>query len=129
MLLISFATSVLRALRPTLEDVTGAKDSAEAGPTVEEVCPMQKLAREPGHISYDEVTGLPLDPKLVADAIKKELMFMRKLQVYHEVPVSYLYKCGLKVIGTRCSTRTKMMLRIHSSEQGWLRKKPTVLAS
>ena len=34
--------------------------------------------------------GLPLDPKLVADAIKEELMFMRKQRVYYEVPVSYL---------------------------------------
>ena len=61
----------------------------------------RKLAREPRQVSYDEVTGLPLDPKLVADAIKKELMFMRKLQIYHEVPVSYLDKSGLKTIGTR----------------------------
>ena len=80
----------------TLEDVTGAIDSAEVGPTVEEECPVQKIAREPGQISYDEVTGLPLDPKLVADAIKEELTFMRNLQVYHEVPVSFLDKSGLK---------------------------------
>ena len=46
---------------------------------------MQKLACEPGHVSYDEVTGLPLGPKLVTDAIKEELMFIRKLQVYHVV--------------------------------------------
>ena len=32
--------------------------------------------------------------KLVADAIKEELMFMRKLRVYQEVPVSYLDKYG-----------------------------------
>ena len=62
---------------------------------------MQKLAREPGKVSYDEVTGMPLDPKLVAGAIKEELMFMRKLRVYHEVLVSYLDKSGLKAIGTR----------------------------
>ena len=43
---------------------------------------MQKLGREPGQVSYDEVTGLPLDPELVTDAIKEELMFMRTLQVY-----------------------------------------------
>ena len=87
MLSNSFATSVLRGLRRTLEEVSGAIDSAEAGPTVEEECPVQKLAREPGQVSYNEVTGLPLDPKLVADVIKEELMFMCKLQVYHEVPV------------------------------------------
>ena len=39
---------------------------------------MQKHAHESGQISYDEATGLPLDPKMVADAIKEELMFMRK---------------------------------------------------
>ena len=84
-----------------MEEVIGAIDSIEAGPTVEEECLAQKLADEPGQVSYDEVTGLPLDPKLVADAIKEEFMFMRKLRVYHEVPVSYLDKSGLKAIGTR----------------------------
>ena len=33
-----FATSVLRGLRRTLEEVTGAIDSTEAGPTAEEEC-------------------------------------------------------------------------------------------
>ena len=28
-------------------------------------------------------------------------MFMRELQIYHEAPVSYLDKSGLKAIGTR----------------------------
>ena len=36
MLPISFATSVLRGLRRTLEEVPGAIDGAEAGPTVED---------------------------------------------------------------------------------------------
>ena len=60
---MSFASSVLRGLRRTLEDVIGATDSAEAGPTVEEECPVHKLAREPEQVSYDEVTGLPLAPQ------------------------------------------------------------------
>ena len=62
---------------------------------------MQKHAHESGQISYDESTGLPLDPKMVADALKEQLMFMRTLQVYHEVLVSFLDKSGLKAIGTR----------------------------
>ena len=70
-------------------------------PTVEEECPMQKLASEPGQVLLDEFNRLPLDPKMVADFIKEELRFMRKLQVKHEVPVSYLDKPGLKAIGTR----------------------------
>ena len=41
---ILFPTSVLLGLRRTLEDVTGAIDSTESGPTVEEECPVQKLA-------------------------------------------------------------------------------------
>ena len=98
---ILFATSVLRVLRRTLEEVAGAIDSTEAGPTVEEECPVQKRAREPGQVSCDEVTVLPLDTKLVADAIKEELMFMRGLRVYHEVLVSYPDTSGLKAIGTR----------------------------
>ena len=53
---------------------------------------MQKFAGESGQVSYDDVTGLQHDTKLVADAIKEELMFMRKLRVYHAVPVSYLDK-------------------------------------
>ena len=80
MLPISFATTALRGLRRTLEKVTGAIDSTEAGPTVEEECPVQELARELGQVSYDEITRLPLEPKLVADAIKKELMFMCKIR-------------------------------------------------
>ena len=40
---ISFAASVLRGLRRSLEDVTGALDSSEAGPTVEEEWLVQKL--------------------------------------------------------------------------------------
>ena len=62
---------------------------------MEEKWPVQKLAGESGQVSH---TGLPLDPKLVADAIKEELMFMREIRVYHEVPVD---KSGLKTIGTR----------------------------
>ena len=62
---------------------------------------MHKLAGESGHVAYDDITGLPLDPKLVADAIKEELMFMRKLQVFRELPASYLDESGLKAIGTR----------------------------
>ena len=61
MLPISFASSVMRGLRRTLEEVTGAIDSTEAGPTVEEVYLVQKVAREPGQVSHDEVTRLPLD--------------------------------------------------------------------
>ena len=98
---VTFATPVLRGLRQVLEEVTGATDSTEAGSTVEEECPVHKLAGESGQVAYDEITGLPLDPKLVAEAIKEELMFMRKLQVYHEVPASYLDESGLKSIGTR----------------------------
>ena len=67
---------------------------------MEEESPVQKLAGESGQVSCDEVTRLPLDPKLVADATKEELMFMRRLQVYQEVLLSYLDKSGLKA-GTR----------------------------
>ena len=98
---IAFATSVLRGWRRTLAEVTGAVDNVEAGPTVEEECPVQKHAHESGETSCDEATGLPLDPEMVADAVKDELMFMRKMQVYRAVLVSYLDKSGLKAIGTR----------------------------
>ena len=54
-----------------------------------------------GQVPYDELTGLPLELKLVGDAIKEWLMFMRKLQVFHEVLVGYLDKSGLKAIGAR----------------------------
>ena len=61
-----------------------------------------------------------LDPKLVADAIKEELMFMRKLQVYHEVPASYLDKSGLKAIGTRWGLHEqgRCCESIHPSQAG-----------
>ena len=105
---IAFATSVCH--------ITRAVDNVEAGPIVEEECLVQQHAHESGPTSDDEATGLPLDPKMVADAIKEELMFMRKLQVYHEVPVSYLDNCRW--------VYTNKGLRIHSSEPDWLREKP-----
>ena len=49
-----------------------------------------------------KTTGLPLDPKMVADVVKEELTFMRGCQVYHEVPVSHPDMSGLKAMGTRC---------------------------
>ena len=63
MLPISFATSVLRGLRQRLVEVTGAIDSAEAGPTVEEEGPVQKHAHESGQTSYEEAIGWPLYQK------------------------------------------------------------------
>ena len=53
--------------------------------------PCAEAASEPWQVSYDEVHCT------VADAIKEELVFMRELQVYHEVLVSYLDKSGLEV--------------------------------
>ena len=86
----------------------------------EEECPVQKLASEPGEkFHMSEITGLPLDPKLVADASKEELMFMRKLQVYHEIPVNYLDNSGLKAIGTRwVDTHKGCRESIHPSKAG-----------
>ena len=95
MLPVSFAISVLRGLRRTLEEVTGAIDSTEAGSTVEEECPVHKLAGESGHVAYGEITGFPLDRSHPGG-----VDVMRKLQVYHEVPASYLDESGLKAIGT-----------------------------
>ena len=68
---------------------------------MEEKCLVHKLAHESAQTSYDEVTGLPLDPKMVSDAFKEELMFMRFQQVYREGPACYLEKFGLKSIGAR----------------------------
>ena len=62
---------------------------------------MQKLAHESGRVLNDEVTGLPLGVKLMANNAKEELMFMRRLQVFLEVPASYGDKCGLKAFGTQ----------------------------
>ena len=98
---IAFATSILRALRRPLEEITGAADDVEARPTVEEECSAHRNAYESGQAFYDEAIGLQLDPKIVADAIKEESTFIRTLHVYHEVPASYLDMSGLKAIGTR----------------------------
>ena len=46
---------------------------------------MQKLAHESGQSSHEEATGLSVDPKMGLVVSSEELMFMRKLQVYHEV--------------------------------------------
>ena len=101
MLPVAFATSVLQGLRRTLDEIIGAIDDVEAEPTVEEECSAQKNVYESGQVSFDGSTGLPLDTKMVAHAIKDELMFMRELQVNHEVLVSYVDKSGLKAAGTR----------------------------
>ena len=57
---------------------------------MEEECLVQRNAYESGQACYDKATALPLDPKMVAGAVKEELAFMRRLQVYHEGPWSYL---------------------------------------
>ena len=79
---ITFATSVLRGLQRTLEGITGSVDAVA-----------------------DKLTTKQLDRrwtrKLVADAVKDELMFMRMLDVFLEVTSSYRDKSGLKPIGTR----------------------------
>ena len=67
---------------------------------MEEECLAQRNAFETPRACYDEKTGLLLDPKMVGDAVKDELMFMRKLQVYHEASLSFLDKFGLKDMRT-----------------------------
>ena len=47
---------------------------------------------------------------MVADLVKEKLVFMRRLQVYHEVPVSYIDKSGLQGIGIRWVYTNKVML-------------------
>ena len=51
----------------TLEEITGAGDDVEAGPTVR---PAQRNAYDSGRAHRDETNELPLDPKIVADAVK-----------------------------------------------------------
>ena len=85
-------------------------------------------AHESAQFSHDEAIGLPLDPKLVADTIKEGLMFMRKHQVYHEVPGSYLDKSRLKAIGTRWVYANKGDAA-SPFIRGWLPKKPRESAS
>ena len=63
-------TSILRCLRRTLEEIIGAIGNVEAGPTVEDECPTQRNAYESGRAYYNETTRLPLDSKIVADAVK-----------------------------------------------------------
>ena len=120
---IAFATSVLRGLRRTLAEISGAVGNVEAGPN-EKQCAVQKHAHESGHMSYDDATGLPLDPKMVADAVKGEFMFMRGLHIYHEVPVSDLDKSELKAIGTRWAYTIKGDAANPFTQQGWLRMRP-----
>ena len=99
---ISFDTSILRGLRRTLgRGHWSHLIVLELDRLWKRSVLCRSLQVNLGQVSYDEVTELPLDPKLVADAIKEELMFMRKLQVYHEVLVNYLDKSGLKATGTR----------------------------
>ena len=78
---IAFVTLVLGGLCRTLEDITGAVDDVRDGPTLEQECFAHRKAYESGRAYYDETTLLPPDPKTVADAVKEELIFMRRKQV------------------------------------------------
>ena len=53
------------------EAITGAIDAVEAVPTVEEECQAQKAAYAYGEAYDDWLVGLPLDPKMVDDAVKE----------------------------------------------------------
>ena len=68
---------------------------------MEEECPAQRNACEFAQTSYDEGSGLPVDSKMVADVVKEEFAFMRRLQVQYEFLRGYLDESGLKPTGTR----------------------------
>ena len=90
---------------------------------MEEECLAQGNAYKPGRAYHFETHGLSLDPKMVADAVKEELIFMRRLlHVHREFLVSHLDKSGLNAIETRWVT-----LQIHLSEHGWLHKRVSEL--
>ena len=60
-----------------MEELAGATDAVEARPTDEEECQAPKAASAHGEAFFVESTELPLDPKLVDDAVGKELEPMR----------------------------------------------------
>ena len=59
----AIATSVLRGLRRTVEEITGAVEYVEAGPSVEEECPAQRKANESGQAHYDENNWITAGPE------------------------------------------------------------------
>ena len=68
---------------------------------MKEECTAQRTPFESGQAYYDELVGLLVEPKMVADSVKEELAFIRRLQVHLEVLRSYLGERGLKHSGTR----------------------------
>ena len=61
---LRLATSVLRGLRRTQDEITGAVDAVEAGPAVEKECPAQrKDAYESGQACYDESIWMASGPE------------------------------------------------------------------
>ena len=83
------------------------QSGVEAELTVEEEYHAQTAAYTYGEADKEESTGLPLDPKMVAGAVKEELEPMRRFQVYHEMLESYLNESWLKATSSRWITQNK----------------------
>ena len=85
---LSFCISDFRGRRRALQEVIAAIGAVDAGPTMEERCHTQKDAYARGQAFYDESIG-PHWTKLMDDAVKEELEFVRTQHVHHEVRESY----------------------------------------
>ena len=54
-----------------------------------------------GSSAWDDVTGADLDTKMVEEARREEIEFIRNMRVYEKVPRSWAWRAGKKVIGVR----------------------------
>ena len=80
----------------------GRLDAVEAGgPTVEESAQPDFLPWRDNKVVYDEMTGLPLDAKLVHEARTLEVDYMHKMEVYKYVTSEEVKKSGIEPIPTR----------------------------
>ena len=73
---ISFCGVCSSRVEAGLGGIPGAIDAVEAGRAVGEECHAQEAACACGKAWYDESTGLPLDPKMVDDAVEEVVEFM-----------------------------------------------------
>ena len=106
---------------PCLDEITSSLDAMDAGPTVEEECLEQKDAYNRVYNS-DSVVA---QQSLVDSAVQEELSFMRRLQVYHEVPESYMGQHGLRPWARNGSARIRATHHTQLFMRDWCHRNQT----
>ena len=60
--------------------------------------------------TYDDVSGVGLDPAMVQQARLKEVQYLREKEVYRKIPRQQAVRMGIPILRSRWVTLTKEML-------------------